>query len=255
VSGEDKAQSDPTVQPDTGPTEVPAGQPSWPPAPAGQPAWPPPQPGWPPQPQGAWPPQPGWPPQPQGAWPPPQPGWPPQPQGAWPPPQPGWPPQPQPYYQPAYAGPAGPMPGYLWGGMTIRFGALMIDAGIMFVALIIASVIADAFGVERTYYSTNYSAGAEMVMVLFYGLLVVYQPLCWWAFQGTPGQRALGLRVVRAVDGAPLKLGATLGRYAVWVGCQITFILTIIAAAMGAEDPAKRTWWDKASGSVVVRAV
>ncbi len=147
------------------------------------------------------------------------------------------------------------MPGFTWGGMTVRFGALMIDAGIMFVALLIASAAAQAFGMEYTGYGTEYSPGAAATMIIFYGLLLAYHPVFWWALQGTPGQRALGLRVVRAVDGAPLKLGATLGRYAVWFGCQITIILAIIAAAMAGEDAAKRAWWDKASGSVVVKAV
>jgi uncharacterized RDD family membrane protein YckC len=139
--------------------------------------------------------------------------------------------------------------------MTIRFGALMIDAGIMFVALIITGLVASAFGIESTYYKTTYSPGAQVTMALFYVSAFVYHPFFWWTFQGTPGQRALGLRVVRAADGAPLKLGATLGRYAVWFGCQITIILAIVAAAVAGEEPAKRAWWDKASGSVVVKAI
>jgi uncharacterized RDD family membrane protein YckC len=147
------------------------------------------------------------------------------------------------------------VPGYVWGGIGARFGALMLDAGVMFVALMIASVLANAFGMYETPYGTEYSTGANVVLALFYILVLIYHPLCWWAFQGSPGQRVLGLRVLRALDGRPLGLGSTLGRYAVWLGCQITVVLAIAAAAVGAEDPAKRTWWDKASGSIVVRKI
>ena len=152
-------------------------------------------------------------------------------------------------------GPAGPMPGFVWAGLTIRFGALAIDAGIMFVALIIASMAAEAFGVEHTYYEDYYSTGAQFMYLLWFAFFILYQPLCWWAFQGTPGQRVLGLRVVRAADGTPLGLGPTLGRFAVWAVCQLTVILAIIAAAAASDEPARQTWWDKASGSVVVQRV
>ena len=168
-------------------------------------------------------------------------------------PQPGWPPQP--YYYPGYPQPAGPMPGFVWAGMMVRLGALLIDAGVVFVAMLIALAAAEAFGVDRTGTVAEYSAGADLMMFLWVGLLLVYHPVFWWSFQGTPGQRVLGLRVVRAVDGSPLGVGATLGRYAVWLGCQISFILTIVAAALASEEPGKRTWWDKASGSAVVRSV
>jgi len=251
VSGDDKAQGDPLSSPSGGTGEAPAGQPGWPPPPQG--AWgQPPQGAWGQPPQGAWgqPPQGAWPPPPQGAWPPPPQGaWPPPPQGAWPPPPQGaWGP-----FRPAYMGPAGPVPGFVWAGLTVRFGALAIDAGIMFVALIVASMAAEAFGVEHTYYEDYYSAGAQFTYLLWFASFILYQPLCWWTFQGTPGQRVLGLRVVRAADGTPLGLGPTLGRFAVWAVCQVTVILAIIAAAAASDEAAKQTWWDKASGSVVVQ--
>jgi uncharacterized RDD family membrane protein YckC len=147
------------------------------------------------------------------------------------------------------------MPGFVWAGMMVRLGALLIDAGVLFVALLVALVAAEAFGIDRTRTVAEYSAGANLMIYLWVGLLLVYHPVFWWSCQGTPGQRALGLRVVRAVDGSALGIGATLGRYAVWVVCQISFILTIIAVALAAEDSAKRAWWDKASGSVVVRSL
>ena len=73
------------------------------------------------------------------------------------------------------------------------------------------------------------------------------------AFQGTIGQRALGIRVVRAADGKPLGIGATIIRYILFAVFTCTIIIGIIAAIAGADDPAKQTWMDKAAGSVSVK--
>jgi uncharacterized RDD family membrane protein YckC len=128
------------------------------------------------------------------------------------------------------------------------------------VALIIASIIANAFGMQTydngfrdTY--TVYSTGASVTFLCWFILAFAYHPTCWWAFEGTIGQRALGLRVVRAADGRSLGFGATTIRYIVWLVCQVITIIAIIAAAIANDDPRKQTWWDKAAGSVVVRRI
>jgi uncharacterized RDD family membrane protein YckC len=63
----------------------------------------------------------------------------------------------------------------------------------------------------------------------------------------------MGLRVVREVDGLPLRIGAVVLRYVIWFACMLTVILAIIAAIMADSEPAKRAWHDEASGSVVIR--
>ena len=148
----------------------------------------------------------------------------------------------------------GPAPGLTWGGIGARVAAMLIDFVIMFVALIITELIAEAFGIQHyAYRDSVYSSGAAATYVVFFILLIAYPPTCWWAFQSTVGQRALGLRVVRASDGSSLGIGSTTVRFLLWAICTITVILGIIAAAMANDNPQKRTWWDDAAGSVVVR--
>jgi uncharacterized RDD family membrane protein YckC len=127
----------------------------------------------------------------------------------------------------------------------------------MLVALFIAALIAEAFGVQRINYGYGetdavYSTGATAAYLCWFILALAYHPTCWWAFQGTIGQRGLGLRVVRAEDGTSLGVGATTIRYLVWLVCQLITIIAIIAAAMASDNPRKQAWWDEAAGSVVV---
>jgi uncharacterized RDD family membrane protein YckC len=174
----------------------------------------------------------------------------------------GWPPAPYPPtgwgYPPGFGFapyvPAGPAPGLSWGGIGIRFGALLIDAALMVVAFVIDTVLAEAAGVHR--YAgdyVTYSSAAIAIYWIWVLFFVCYHPACWWLFGGSAGQRALGLRVVRASDGLKLGLGAVLIRYFLFAVTTGTVILGIIAAAMANEDPFKRAWHDEAARSVVVR--
>jgi uncharacterized RDD family membrane protein YckC len=139
--------------------------------------------------------------------------------------------------------------------MGIRLGALLIDAGVMLGALFVAAAAAEAFGVDRSSGEAAYSAGATAAYFMWYALLLVYHPICWWAFQGSIGQRILGLRVLRARDGGPIGVGATLIRYLVWAGCQLTVVLALIAAGIASSDPARQAWWDEAARTAVVKTL
>jgi uncharacterized RDD family membrane protein YckC len=147
----------------------------------------------------------------------------------------------------------GPAPGLLWASIAYRFGAILIDAGVMFVALIAAAIIAEAFGVRHYLDRDVYSAGASVTYFLYFAFLLAYHPTCWWAFQGTLGQRALGMRVLRARDGHSLGVGETAIRYLLFAICTVTIIPGVIAAAVASDSLEKRTWWDDAAGSVVVK--
>ena len=178
-------------------------------------------------------------------------------------PQPGgWPGSPYPPfgwgYPPGFGSmpfvPAGPAPGLSWGGIGVRFGALLIDAILMGVTFVIATLLADAAGVRRyADDSVIYSSAATAIYWIWIIFFVAYHPACWYAFGSSLGQRALGLRVVRASDGLKLGLGAVLIRYVIFAVFTGTVILGIIAAAMANEDPFKRAWHDEAARSVVVR--
>ena len=182
--------------------------------------------------------------------------WPPGPGFAPPAPGYGWPPG----YGPGYGyfrPPEGPLPGVAWAGIGHRFGALLIDAAIMFGALMTASVLAAAWA-SRYYVgdssdSVTYSTSSTAIIVAWVLFLFLYHPVCWYLFGGSIGQRALGLRILRAADGRRLGLGSILVRYSIFAICTATVIPGLIAAAMAADDPFKRAWHDEAARSVVVR--
>jgi uncharacterized RDD family membrane protein YckC len=87
----------------------------------------------------------------------------------------------------------------------------------------------------------------------FWLFALVYHPVCWYVFEATPGQKAVGLRVVRASDGQALGLGAVLVRYLIFFIVTVLLPLAIISALMAANDPFKRAWHDQLARSVVVR--
>jgi uncharacterized RDD family membrane protein YckC len=148
--------------------------------------------------------------------------------------------------------PPGPRPGFLWGGIGVRFAAILIDFFLMLATLIAAGVIATALSPNYDLNETFSPAGYGLVWSWF-AFFLLYVPFCWYLFGGTPGQRALGLRVVRASDGQNLGLGAVLLRYLVWAICTGSVILGIIAAVMAAENPYKQSWPDDVAKSLVIR--
>lgn len=171
-------------------------------------------------------------PQQPGAWgPPPQPGYPPQP-GAYPPPgyapqpgypPPGYPPQPAYGYPPRYAG--------FW----IRFVATIID-GFVLAALMFVCVIT--------------IVGILALPFIYFG----YMPWMWWKKGATVGQKALGLRVVRAEDGGPIDGGAATVRGVVyWLETFGGYIIIgLLGFVWAAFDSRKQAWHDKAANTVVI---
>ncbi|MFI5259410.1 MAG: RDD family protein [Candidatus Limnocylindrales bacterium] len=160
------------------------------------------------------------------------------------------------YGSPSWPGmlaPAGPAPGLVWAGMGIRLAALVIDMVIELIVLVAGTAIADAVGFQAYGPNAGYSPVATVILWITLGLLVAYIPTCWWAFEGTIGQRAFGLRVLRAADGLSLRAGATTIRYLIWLLCVLTVVIGLVVAVVASEKPDKRAWLDDASGSVVVR--
>ena len=151
-------------------------------------------------------------------------------------------------------GPPGPKPGFVWGGIGVRFGAIVLDAIAMFFVLLAVSLIAQSLSPDYDY-SRRYSTAATTLTLIYWVLFLAYHPLCWYLFGASLGQKALGLRVVRASDGQGLGIGAVLLRYLIWAICTGTVILGIIAAAMAAENQYKQAWPDDVSKSLVIRRV
>jgi uncharacterized RDD family membrane protein YckC len=190
-----------------------------------------------------------------GSWPPPpsQPGYPPQAPGApagWnPQPQPGWgqPNYPAPYAPPTQGGypappfgqPAGyPVAGFggpNYAGFWIRFVAVIID-GFILAALMIVCIIT--------------IVGILALPFVYFG----YMPVLWWKRGATFGQSALGLRVVRAIDGGPID-GGMAGIRALVYYVEAFFsgwLIGLVGFAWAAFEPRKRAWHDMAAGTVVI---
>ena len=199
-------------------------QPQQPPPAAGAPG------AWPPPPPAGYPPQPGYPP--PGSYPPP-PGYP--PQGAYPPP-PGYPPQggaypPSGAYPPPYGAPVGYGYPPRYAGFWIRLLAYIID-GFILTALIILCLIVVIVG---------------WIALPF--VAIGYMPYLWWKRGATFGQSALGLRVVREVDGGPIEGGQAVIRF---IGMIVSGWVLYLGLIWVAFEPRKRGWHDMMAGTVVI---
>jgi len=139
--------------------------------------------------------------------------------------------------------------GYMPGGLGLRFVALVIDAAFVLATLLLADLLIVVVDGASTY--TTPAAMAISLLWLFF--VLSYHPASWYVFDCTLGQRALGLRVRRRSDGQSLGFGAVNVRYVVFCVETLIFPLGLIAGAMAANDPMKRTWHDEAAGSVVVK--
>jgi uncharacterized RDD family membrane protein YckC len=159
-------------------------------------------------------------------------------------------------YQPSYAPPIllppGPEPGLAWGGIGARFGALVIDAVIIVVALFVAGFAMSAFGTASSAGKAE-SPEATALALVWMLFALIYHPVFWYLFGATPGQKVLRLRVAQASTGESLDIGAVLVRYVIFSFVTLAIPLGIISAVMASQDPFKRAWHDEVARSIVVR--
>ena len=183
-------------------------------------------------------------------WQVPQPGW--GVPSSYPPPGWGYQLPYAPPYAPTQYWPPGPGPGLQWGGIGARFGALLLDgfvlAGSLFVVGLLLAAIDGSGSASR---SDNPAATA--IGLIWWLVVLAYNPVCWYAFGATLGQKALGLRVAQAANGQSLGMGAALVRYLIFSTVTVAFPLGAISGMMAANDPCKRAWHDNVARSVVVR--
>jgi uncharacterized RDD family membrane protein YckC len=185
-------------------------------------AWPPPA-----QP-GAYPP-PGYQP-PPGYGPPgyqPPPGY--GPPGAYPPPGYG----PPGAYPPGYPAPYGVMPQY--AGFWIRFAAYFLDILVVLLGTILLAI-------------------TVVGLLLVIPWWILYMPYMWWKRGATFGQKALGLRVVREIDGGPIDGSMAFIRALVFFAEGVLGVIGLIGFIWAAFEPRKRAVHDMAAGTVVIHA-
>lgn len=146
----------------------------------------------------------------------------------------------------------GPEPGIVWAGVPARFGALLVDA-IVAVAIAFATILAVASVEPLGSAGSSDSPESLALSLALLSFLLIYHPLCWYLFGRTVGQKALGMQIVRASNGAPIGLSDVLVRYAIFFLVTLVFPLGIISAVMAAQDPFKRAWHDQVARTIVVR--
>jgi uncharacterized RDD family membrane protein YckC len=185
---------------------------------------------------------------------------PPPPPGAPPPPSypaQGYPPAPYPqvpFNQVPYV-PAGPVPGLQYAGFWIRVASYLID---VIPIAIIGSVLNVWLGTgircgltSSNVYQCNAGTG-DVGSWLGFLVLGVYWVLTWSLMGASLGQKALGMRVVNALNGERIDIGKAVLRFVGFVVSSLPLGLGLIWAGF---DPRKQGWHDKIAGTYVVRPV
>ena len=231
------------VTPSDGPGDVSdrPGPPSGPPAgpPTGPPTAPPPPP--PPPPPPASPPL-----------PPPPPPPPPEAFGAPPPPGGYGPPGGYPGYGGYPAPSAGPVQ-YGLASFGQRVGGFLIDFAVTVVVFIVAVGIAGATRPGATFddpYPRLSGFGRLILLLARLGMVAYYIVLEGRPQGQTLGKMAVGIRVVRKNNGAPLGFGLSTGRFFARIADWFTLGLGLLWAAW---DPLHQTFHDKIAGTLVVK--
>jgi uncharacterized RDD family membrane protein YckC len=150
-------------------------------------------------------------------------------------------------WQSAAPTPAGPAPGFRYGGFWVRFLALLIDAialGILTTAIspLFGPMFTTSAGGQIEFNATANAFSTLAGLVYFIGL---------WVWRGqTVGMMPFGLQVVRADDGTKIDVVRGLLRYVGLIIASIPLALGLIWAAF---DSRKQGWHDKIAGTLVIR--
>ena len=155
--------------------------------------------------------------------------------------------------QPPSAPPMAPPPAgaIAYGGFWRRFLGYLIDgviAGGVTTALLVATKPITCYSLDGT--TTNCISTTVSPSLYFIVAIPVIYSIVMWAYGGTIGQRALGMRVVDAATGRNLGLGRSVLRY---IGFIISTIVIYIGLIWVAFDARKQGWHDKIAGSLVIR--
>jgi uncharacterized RDD family membrane protein YckC len=136
---------------------------------------------------------------------------------------------------------ADPFAGALWrtpfAGLRVRLLAASLDLAVV---LLVGIVVEAGAGISTVSWA---SAG------LLTGLTALYLAGSWGTVGASPGQRVLGLRVVRANDGEPISPAIAVLRV---LGCVLALAPLLVGLAWVAWDSRKQGWHDKVAGTVVI---
>ena len=146
--------------------------------------------------------------------------------------------------------------------MGQRIGGFVIDSvikwGFLMGVFVIAAAIADGSTPQPDFANPDPGpTGAGAIAVFLFGALAfagffLYRPILEGRPEGqTFGKRAMGIRVVRQNNGAPIGYGLAIGRNVARILDQFIFFLGYLWAIW---DTQHQTWHDKIAGTLVVRS-
>ena len=171
--------------------------------------------------------------------------------GAYPPPPSGYPGA---YPPPQYGATSGGPVTYGLASFGQRVGGFLIDGFIQWAIVIVGVIIAGITAPEATFDNPDPGPG---------GLGTLVMMVCWLAsvaypiyFEGrpdgqTPGKKAVGIRVVRKDNGAPLGYGLAVARFFARIVNWFTLGFGLLWAAW---DEQHQAFHDKIAGTLVVRS-
>ncbi|WP_448263528.1 RDD family protein [Microbacterium aurum] len=127
-----------------------------------------------------------------------------------------------------------------------RIGAYLIDGAVALVVLLVAAAVLGgiSFGTEGGFPLIAASIGAYAVAIGWFLVSSLMQ-----GGGGSIGMRALGLRLVREADDAPLGFGRALLRNVIW-GLGSAIIVGMFSPLFD-PTPWRRGWHDQVSGAVM----
>jgi len=138
----------------------------------------------------------------------------------------------------------GPAPGMEFAGPGARLVGYIVDTFIVGAVVVVLFIIAGLFVVTLPILS----------IVPFLAIPVItlaYFPYFWSHSGQTPGQKMMGIKVVRDLDGGPVTVGSAILRL---IGYWVSGFVFYLGYIWIFIDKRKRGWFDLIAGTVVVKA-
>lgn len=148
----------------------------------------------------------------------------------------------------------GPAPGVRFAGHAARLFAYLIDLGIQLAVAAAVFFFAGILVTGAAVSQNDAAGGAALLGLVIAGLgyLVfglVYFPWFWSRGGRTPGMMAMGIKVVRDLDGGPISTGTAVVRL---IGYWINSLTFYIGFAWILVDKRRRGWHDLIAGTCVI---
>jgi uncharacterized RDD family membrane protein YckC len=140
---------------------------------------------------------------------------------------------------------AGPGGGMEFAGPGERLVGYIVDIIIISVAVIAFTIIGALLAAVLPI------IGGIAIFIAIIVVPLVYFPYFWSKSGQTPGQKMMGIKVVRDADGGPVTMGSAILRL---VGYWISGLVFYLGYIWIFIDKRKRGWFDLIAGTVVIKA-